>query len=162
MDGSPVADGAIERDGLGFPEQFVLWCWRVWVLGLYRGRCAVPVVERACTELGAAGAGSVVHRMMTALGDGARRPIDIRPPCYPTLSADEQRLLGAVRYLQDGDGVRPLFLLSPLVTADRRGAVLALVADLSRRLLSAGVDLTAAAAGPQPLRPRHPAGRYDA
>jgi len=148
MDNHPAACGEVDYYELAFSEQFVLWSWRIWVLGLYRDRPAVPVIDRACAVLGAPGGGALIDRMMMVLADNARRPIDIRPPCYRTLSDDERRLLGAVRYLQDGDAVRPLFLLSPLLKAERREAVHAAIGDVARLLMSAGVDLTAVGAAP--------------
>jgi hypothetical protein len=157
MDGDSAARSPIERDDLGFPGQFALWSWRIWVLGLHRERSSVPVIDRAFAVLGAAGGGRLTDRLMMTLAEGARRPIDIRPPCYRTLSDDELRLLESVRYLQDGDAVRPLFVLSPMLNTERRGPAHAALGDLSRLLLTAGIDLTAPAGElPYPFSGRRP------
>ncbi len=154
MDGYCATDGEIGRDGLGFPEQFVLWTMRIWVLGLHQERSVVPVIDQAFSALRTDNGGRLVERMMVALAEGARRTIDIRPPCYPTLSADEQRLLDLVRYLQQDDPMRPLFVLSSFLRPECRGAVRAIGYELARLLLSAGVDLTGSGIGPAALEPQ--------
>lgn len=154
MDRHSAADGEVERDGLGFPEQFVLWMMRIWVLGLHQERTVVPVIDRAFSALRVDNGGRLVERMMIALAEGARRTIDVRPPCCPTLSVDEQRLLDLLRFLQQEDPMRPLFVLSSFLRPECRGAVRAVGYELARLLLSAGIDLTGTGVGPAALEPQ--------
>lgn len=171
------ADADHNRDRLSFAGQFLLWSVRIWVTGYHQQWPAASHIDHAFRVLEADDGGQVLNRLMAALGSGARRPIDIRPPCYRELSADERRVLDVVRYIQAGDETGGLFILSALIKPSARTLVLPLFRQLAAVLLSAGLDLTtrgnrkalptpggAAAgetAGAEP--PNHPAaiGRYD-
>ena len=133
----------LDRERLTFPNKFLLWALRIWVVAHHQQRSPLAVLERAFRFLGSEEGAPLLNRLMMALGAAARRQVDVRPPCHIEISADERRLLDIVRMAQsatpDAAGYR--FLLLSLVQAHQRHLVEDLVGALGRDLLDVGLDL---------------------
>jgi hypothetical protein len=144
---------AQDRNDLGFAEQVLLWAIRVWVVGYHHQRPATTVLDSAFEFLGAPNAAALLNRAMMAVGAAGRRQIDIRPPCYRELSADERRLLEILGLAQQTNADAYRFLLLSLIKPHERQPSEALLRALARDLLQAGMVLDRPAAGGRPGLP---------
>lgn len=142
-----------DRNALSFPNQFLLWAIRLWVAGYHQQRPAMTVLERAFAFLGAPNAAALLNRAMMAVGAAGRRQIDIRPPCYRELSADERRLLEILGLAQQTNADAYRFLLLSLIKPHERQPSEGLLRALARELLQAGMVLDTPAAGGRPGLP---------
>lgn len=139
-----MADPAAEptptpRTLLSFAGQLVLWSVRLRLLGDRQGIPTADTIETAYGLVGCPHAPATLASLVAGLSGAARRPIDIRAPCFRSLSADEDRLLDLVRCFQRDDAVRPRFIVSALVPAAGQPRILALTARLSGHLTAAGL-----------------------
>jgi hypothetical protein len=147
---------APDRNDLSFPDQFLLWAIRLWVVGYHHQRPATTVLDRAFDFLGAPGAAALLNRAMMAVGAAGRHQIDIRPPCYRELSADERRLLEILGLAQQTGVDAYRFLLLSLIKPHERQPSEGLLRALARELLEAGIVINKPAA---PGRPGLPVSR---
>ena len=133
----------LDRECLTFPNRFLLWALRIWVVAHHQQRSPLAVLERAFRFLGSEEGAPLLNRLMMALGAAARRQVDVRPPCHIEISADERRLLDIVRMAQSAapDAAGHRFLLLSLIQSHQRHLVEDLVHALGRDLLRVGLDL---------------------
>jgi hypothetical protein len=77
-------------------EGLMLWTIRAWVIGHCHGRDAARGIHAVCDRLGVPEAAFAIGHFMAAIGNGARRTIEVNCVCYPDVSDDEMRLLRAL------------------------------------------------------------------
>ena len=131
------------REDLDFGAQLLLWSVRLWVLGVCHRKATIEIIDRAYTMVGCPDGARLLNTAMQTLTLSARRVLDVRPPCFRSISSDEQRLLDAVGCYQQADTVRPRFIISAMSHAQSTPAVLNALEGLSRSLLRGGLRLGA-------------------
>tara|TARA_A100001037_G_C15034655_1_gene582647 strand:+ start:492 stop:1013 length:522 start_codon:yes stop_codon:yes gene_type:complete len=91
-----------EFAALPFGEQLILWAIRFWVKALQTEANAQTVLRAGFECARAPDAHPALDDLMTIISISAQRSIDIRCPKCPSISPDEERLLGAVAAWQHG------------------------------------------------------------
>ncbi|MBI1179667.1 MAG: hypothetical protein GC201_03860 [Alphaproteobacteria bacterium] len=92
----PTADAA----GLAFPDRFVLWSVRKWVLGHKSEPRALAMLEEAYARTVSRDGMGLLDALMAALTAGASRRIAVHAPCCGPVSGDEMALLGTLALAQ--------------------------------------------------------------
>ena len=136
----PAETGPLRHE-LDFGGQVLLWSIRIWVIGVRHQRPALETIDKAYTLVGCPDGASSLNTVMQRLTLSARRVLDVRPPCFTSISADEQRLLDATRCYQRGDKVRPRFIVSAMSHRHAAPALLDALERLSLSLVGAGLTL---------------------
>ncbi len=77
-------------------EGLMLWTIRAWVIGHCHGKDTAPRIHAVFDQLGVPEAALPLGHFMAAIGNGARRTIEVNCVCYPDVGDDEQRLLSAL------------------------------------------------------------------
>ena len=85
-----------------FGEQLILWAVRIWVQALQKEANAQSVLRTGFSHVGAPEAHPALDDLMTIISNSAQCSIDIRCPKCPSISPDEQKLLGAIAAWQHG------------------------------------------------------------
>jgi len=101
---SHASDAHVE--GSGYVEHLLIWSWR----RVATGRVECPVMAKEFTDVCGEDAREVFATLCTflkALGFASRRRLNLRAPGWPTMTADERRMLTLLGAAQAGD--RALF-----------------------------------------------------
>ena len=133
-----IEDGP-KRHDLDFGTQIVLWSIRLWVVGVCHNRPTIHTIDKAYTLVGCPNSARALNAVMQRLSQSARRILDIRPPCFQALSADEHRLLDTIRCYQRAEHDRPRFIISAMVYPHAAPPLLDAIDLLSRHLLLGGL-----------------------
>lgn len=143
-----------ETAALAPVERGVLRALRLWVAAFRRGADPRPELAAAAAAFGApADVALSVDALLAVAARSARRPLDVRCPNCPALSADEASLLHAAALAQRGeaeaaeDALRPLltdigasFAFGPLEGLGALLAVVGLRLPLRRAPAAAGAE----------------------
>jgi len=117
------------------PQDAVLWCLRLWVIGLR------PPVADLLGRLGAADAVAGFDAFMEIVSRGALRPIGVNCIRRTLVSADERALLEVLGLAQHGRRFEALLRLRELVAPEAGQAALAQAEATGRALSRAGCFL---------------------
>jgi len=127
--------------------RFLLWAMRGWVGAAERGRCPPQQLHRGFAVVNAAGALPDFHVAMALLGGDTVRTLLLAPmPCLQ-ISEDEAILLGLWRDISLGDAANAHATLALLAEGDSVGPIAKAMGAAVDRLLAAGFDMPALAAG---------------
>lgn len=127
-----------ERLVLPIEHSALLWCMRVWVVGLHRPIGAERRIQEMLDRLGAPEAAPYVEGFMFTLSHGAMRRIAVDCPCRPRLSEDERALLDVLALAQDARPFEALLLLRGLLTPEAARAALRSAEGIGEALRRAG------------------------
>lgn len=136
-----LSDDETPRQSLSFGGQFLLWSVRLWVHGLRHQVPTLDTIDTAYSLVGCPEGATTLTAFMTGLSAGARRKLDIRPPCFRTVSADEDRLLTLIRSLQTEAAVEPRFLIAAITRPDSHARLLPSAERLAQNLLRCGLSV---------------------
>lgn len=127
--------------------RFLLWAMRGWVAAAARGRCPPQTLHRGFAAVNAAGALPDFHVAMALIGGDAAKTIALAPmPCLQ-ISEDEAILLGLWRDISLGDAANARATLALLAEGDSVGPIAKAMGAAVDRLVVAGFDMPALAAG---------------
>lgn len=127
--------------------RFLLWAMRGWVHAAERGRCPPQVLHRGFAAVDAAGALPDFHVAMALLAGDAARTLLLAPlPCLQ-ISEDEAILLGLWRDFSLGNAANARATLAFLAEGESVGPIARAMGAATRRLVVAGFDMSALAAG---------------
>ena len=133
-----MADTADERLALSVEQGALLWCMRLWVVGLHHEVAAATRIRTMIERLGASQAAPCLDEFMLALGGGATRRLAIGCMCQPHLTGDERVLLDVLGLAQHSRPFEALTLLRAVVTETGARAVLRGATRLGTELALAG------------------------
>lgn len=127
--------------------RFLLWAMRGWALAAERGQCPPQKLRRGFVAVDAPGALPDFHVAMALLGGDAVRTLRLAPmPCLQ-ISEDEAILLGLWRDFSLGDAANARATLALLAEGDSVGPIAKAMGAAIDRLVAAGFDMPALAAG---------------
>ncbi|KGB58299.1 hypothetical protein [Sphingopyxis sp. LC363] len=127
--------------------RFLLWAMRGWVSAARRGQCPPQKLHRGFVAVNAAGALPDFHVAMALLGGDAVGTLVLAPmPCLQ-ISEDEAILLGLWRDISLGDVANAHATLALLAEGDGVGPIAKAMGAAADRLVAAGFDMPALAAG---------------
>lgn len=127
--------------------RFLLWAMRGWVAAAERGQCPPQVLHRGFVAVEARGALPDFHIVMSLLGGDAVETLLLAPmPCLQ-ISEDEAILLGLWRDISLGDVANARATLALLAEGDSIGPIAKAMSTAIDRLVAAGFDMSALAAG---------------
>lgn len=127
--------------------RFLLWAMRGWVHAAERRQCPPQVLHRGFAAVDAAGALPDFHVTMALLaGDAARTLLLVPMPCLQ-ISEDEAILLGLWRDISLGNAANARRALALLAEGDSVGPIANAMSAAVDRLVAAGFDMSALAAG---------------
>ena len=146
MSDQPMPDQSVseppdERLRLPVAEGVLLWCMRVWVLGLRREIDAEARIGAMLARLDAPDAAPYLDGFMFALSRGATRRIAIHCACHDRVEGDERLLLHALCLVQMGQLSWALHLLRGMATDAAARAALSSAQGLGTELALAGCYL---------------------
>jgi hypothetical protein len=134
-------------DSLGNSGRFLLWAMRGWVCAAERGQCPPQRLHRGFVAVNAAGALPDFHVAMALIGSDAVETLLLAPmPCLQ-ISEDEAILLGLWRDISLGDVANARATLALLAEGDSAGPIAKAMGAAIDRLVAAGFDMSALAAG---------------
>ena len=134
-------------ESLGNSGRFLLWAMRGWVAAAERGQCPPQLLHRGFAAVDAAGALPDFHVAMALLGSDAVETLLLAPlPCLQ-ISEDEAILLGLWRDFSLGDAANARATLALLAEGDSVGPIANAMRAATGRLVAAGFDMSALAAG---------------
>jgi hypothetical protein len=134
-------------DSLCNSGRFLLWAMRGWVCAAERGQCPPQRLHRGFVAVNAAGALPDFHVAMALIGSDAVETLLLAPmPCLQ-ISEDEAILLGLWRDISLGDGANAHATLALLAEGDSAGPIAKAMGVAIDRLVAAGFDMSALAAG---------------
>ncbi|HJS09971.1 hypothetical protein [Sphingopyxis sp.] len=134
-------------DSLCNSGRFLLWAMRGWVHAAGRGRCPPRMLHRGFAAVDAAGALPDFHVAMALLAGDAARTLLLAPlPCLQ-ISEDEAILLGLWRDFSLESVANAHATLAFLAEGDSVGPIAKAMGAAVDRLVAAGFDLPALAAG---------------
>jgi hypothetical protein len=134
-------------DSLCNSGRFLLWAMRGWVCAAERGQCPPQRLHRGFVAVNAAGALPDFHVAMALIGSDAAETLLLAPmPCLQ-ISEDEAILLGLWRDISLGDGANAHATLALLAEGDSAGPIAKAMGAAIDRLVAAGFDMSALAAG---------------
>ncbi len=116
----------------------LLWCMRVWVVGMHQQVDADVRIERMLDTLGAAEAALYVEGLMFAVEHGATRKVSVQCVSKPSISADEQCLIDAVALAQEYRPFEALLLLRGFLSPDGARAAVRSAEEIGASLARAG------------------------
>ena len=138
-------DGPVES--LGNSGRFLLWAMRGWVCAAERGQCPPQRLHRGFVAVNAAGALPDFHVAMALIGSDAARTLLLSPmPCLQ-ISEDEAILLGLWRDFSLGGVANARRALALMAEGDSVGPIAKAMGAAIDRLVAAGFDMSALAAG---------------
>lgn len=127
--------------------RFLLWAMRGWVAAAERGQCPPERLHRGFVAVNAAGGLADFHIAMALLGGDAARTLLLAPmPCLQ-ISEDEAILLGLWRDFSLENAANARATLALLAEGDSVGPIAKAMGAATRRLVAAGFDMSALAAG---------------
>jgi hypothetical protein len=127
--------------------RFLLWAMRGWVSAAERGRCPPQMLHRGFAAVNAADALPDFHVAMALLGGDAVETLVLAPlPCLQ-ISEDEAILLGLWRDISLGKTTNARATLALLAEGDSVGPIAKAMGAAIDRLVAAGFDMPALAAG---------------
>lgn len=127
--------------------RFLLWAMRAWVSAVARGQCPPQMLYRGFTAVEAPGALPDFHIAMALLAGDAVETLALAPmPCLQ-ISEDEAILLGLWRDFSLESAANACATLALLAEEGSVGRIAKAMAAASRRLVAAGFDMPALAAG---------------
>lgn len=127
--------------------RFLLWAMRAWVLAAGRGQCPPQMLYRGFTAVEARGALPDFHIAMALLGGDAVETLLLAPmPCLQ-ISEDEAILLGLWCDFSLGNAANARATLALLAEGDSVGPIAKAMGAAIDRLVAAGFDMSALAAG---------------
>ena len=127
--------------------RFLLWAMRAWVSAAERGRCPPQMLHRGFSAVNAARALPDFHVAMALLGGDAVETLVLAPmPCLQ-ISEDEAILLGLWRDISLESTTNAHATLALLAEGDSAGPIAKAMGAAIDRLLAAGFDMPALAAG---------------
>lgn len=127
--------------------RFLLWAMRGWVRAAERGQCPPQLLHRGFVAVEAPGALPDFHIAMAMLGGDAVETLVLAPmPCL-WISEDEAILLGLWRDFSLGDDANARRVLALLAEGDSVGPIAKAMGAVVDRLVVAGLDMSALAAG---------------
>jgi hypothetical protein len=135
-----------ERLALPVEEGALLWCIRIWVIGLQRPIRAAPRIAEMLTRLGAPEAAAPFEAFMAAIRGGATCRIDVDCMCQLRVGPAERTLLDVLSLAQDSRPAEALRLLHGLVTPEAARAALRSAEALGTALARSGRYLPSSAA----------------
>lgn len=127
--------------GLPITDRLVVLAIRAWAAAVRHDAAPGAAARAAFGAVGLADVASLIHALMTAIAHGARRPLDIAPPCGPRLTGDEGLILDAIALGRAAGGVDPALALRPVLTLSACRAAGHLCVELGRALADAGAAL---------------------
>lgn len=134
-------------DSLCNSGRFLLWAMRGWVCAAERGQCPPQRLHRGFVAVNAAGALPDFHVAMALIGSDAAETLLLAPmPCLQ-ISEDEAILLGLWRDISLGDVANARATLALLAEGDSAGPIDKAMGAAIDRLVAAGFDMSALAAG---------------
>lgn len=138
-----VLDAAPDADE-HHATRVVLWSMRLWVYGLKSGAATGPAIDEVFRAAGAPSASSTLHTVMTIIGLGAQRRLDLCFPCtclarLDRCSQDERLLIGLLVAAQAGETLDDGLLMRSLLTPVARGVARELLGVLAGELTAAGL-----------------------
>ncbi len=126
---------------------FLLWAMRLWVHAAERGRCPPQMLHRGFAAVDATGVLPDFHAAMALLGGDMARTLRLAPmPCLQ-ISEDEAILLGLWRDFSLGGVTNARATLALLAEGDSVGPIAKAMGGAIDRLVAAGFDMSALAAG---------------
>jgi hypothetical protein len=127
--------------------RFLLWAMRAWVHAAERERCPPQVLHRGFAAVDAASALPDFHIAMALLAGDAVETLLLAPmPCLQ-ISEDEAILLGLWRDFSLGNAANAHATLALLAEGESVGPIAKAMGAAVDRLVAAGFDLPALAAG---------------
>jgi len=127
--------------------RFLLWAMRGWVLAAERGQCPPQTLHRGFAAVRAADALPDFHVVMALLGSEMVETLLLAPmPCHQ-VSEDEAILLGLWRDISLGEAANARATLALMAEGDSVGPIAKAMGAAVDRLLAAGFDMPALAAG---------------
>ena len=127
--------------------RFLLWAMRGWVAAAARGRCPPQTLHRGFAAVNAAGALPDFYVAMALIGGDAVKTLALTPmPCLQ-ISEDEAILLGLWRDISLGGVTTARATLALLAEGDSVGPIAKAMGAAVDRLVAAGFDMPALAAG---------------
>ena len=127
--------------------RFLLWAMRGWVSAAGRGQCPPQWLHRGFAAVNAAGALPDFHIAMAMLAGDAVETLLLAPmPCLQ-ISEDEAILLGLWRDISLGDVANARATLALLAEGNSAGPIAKAMGAAIDRLVAAGFDMSALAAG---------------
>jgi len=134
-------------DSLCNSGRFLLWAMRGWVCAAERGQCPPQRLHRGFVAVNAAGALPDFHVAMALIGTDAVETLLLAPmPCLQ-ISEDEAILLGLWCDISLGDVANARATLALLAEGDSAGPIAKAMGAAINRLVAAGFDMSALAAG---------------
>jgi len=134
-------------DSLCHSGRFLLWAMRGWVCAAERGQCPPQRLHRGFVAVNAASALPDFHVAMALIGSDAVETLLLAPmPCLQ-ISEDEAILLGLWRDISIGDVANARATLALLAEGDSAGPIAKAMGAAIDRLIAAGFDMSALAAG---------------
>ncbi|WP_447757035.1 hypothetical protein [Sphingopyxis fribergensis] len=138
-------DRAVESLSNG--GRFLLWAMRGWVSAAERGQCPPQMLHRGFAAVAATGALPDFHVAMALLGGDAVETLVLAPmPCLQ-ISEDEAILLGLWCDFSLGDSANARATLALLAEGESVGPIASAMGAAIDRLVAAGFDMSALAAG---------------
>jgi hypothetical protein len=132
----------MEADHLAFPDRFLLWSIRKWVIGHKGVPQALAMLESAFSRTGMPCGAFRLDALMQAVTAGAARRIAVHAPCCSQVSQDEILLLDAIALAQTDTKVDVAFLLQQFLTPAGARIAEQLLRELACALEEAGMRLT--------------------
>ena len=134
-------------DSLCNSGRFLLWAMRGWVCAAERGQCPPQRLHRGFVAVNAGGALPDFHVAMALIGSDAVETLLLAPmPCLQ-ISEDEAILLGLWRDFSLGSTANARATLALLAEGDSVGPIAKAMDAAIDRLVAAGFDMSALAAG---------------
>jgi hypothetical protein len=116
----------------------MLWTIRAWVIGHCHGKDAEQGIRAVFDRLGAPQGALALGQFMGAIGNGARRTIEVNCVCYPEVTDDEQALLRVLALEQYDEPDDAYATLRPMIAERHAAAACANAQRLGHLLESAG------------------------
>jgi hypothetical protein len=135
--------GAAHDERLALPiEQVVLlWCMRMWVIGMQRGIPVETRIGEMLESLGAPATSPWLKQLMFSLSQGCTRMIEVRCVCHPQIGADERALLDVLSLAQAMRSFEALLVLRGFVTQTGATAALCGAEGVGASFAQAGLFL---------------------
>lgn len=134
-------------DNLCNEGRFLLWAMRGWVHAAERGQCPPQMLHRGFAAVDARGALADFHIALALLAGDAVQTLLVAPiPCRQ-ISEHEAILLGLWRDFSLGDHMNARATLALLADGDSVGTIARAMEAATDRLVAAGFDMPALAAG---------------
>jgi hypothetical protein len=134
-------------ESLSNSGRFLLWAMRGWVGTAERSQCPTQKLYRGFAAVNAAAALPDFHVAMALLGSDAVETLMLAPMPCRQVSEDEAILLGLWRDFSLGDAANAHATLALLAEGDSVGPIAKAMVAAIDRLIAAGFDMPALAAG---------------